>query len=141
MAIAQQYLASRYNKDGFNLFDYNIYAICSDGDLMEGVSSEAASLAGHLKLGNIIYLYDNNHISIEGDTNLAFDNEDVAKRFQAYGWHTQSIDDGNDVEAIAKAIDTAKNETSKTIINFSKNAYCLSAHRMLLIHRNLMAHL
>lgn len=112
MAIAQQYLASRYNKDGFNLFDYKIYAICSDGDLMEGVSAEAASMAGHLKLGNIIYLYDNNHISIEGDTSLAFD-EDVAKRFQAYGWHTQSIDDGNDVDAIAKAIENAKNETGK----------------------------
>lgn len=112
MAIAQQYLASRYNKDSFNLFDYKIYAICSDGDLMEGVSAEAASLAGHLKLGNIIYLYDNNHISIEGDTSLAFD-EDVAKRFEAYGWHTQSVDDGNDVDAIAKAIDNAKNETGK----------------------------
>jgi transketolase len=72
MAIAQQYLASRYNKEGFNLFDYKIYAICSDGDLMEGVSAESASLAGHLKLGNIIYLYDNNHISIEGDTAFGF---------------------------------------------------------------------
>src|ERR1700694_693817 len=71
-AIAQQWLASRYNKEGFNLFDYNIYAICSDGDLMEGVSAEAASIAGHLQLGNIIYLYDDNHISIEGDTKLAF---------------------------------------------------------------------
>ena len=112
MAIAQQYLAARYNKEGFDLFDYKIYAICSDGDLMEGVSAEAASLAGHLKLGNIIYLYDNNHISIEGDTALAF-NEDVAKRFEAYGWHTQSIDDGNDVEGIAAAIENAKNETDK----------------------------
>ncbi len=112
MAIAQQYLAARYNKEGFDLFDYKIYAICSDGDLMEGVSAEAASLAGHLKLGNIIYLYDNNHISIEGDTALAF-NEDVAKRFEAYGWHTQSIDDGNDLEGIAAAIENAKNETGK----------------------------
>ncbi len=112
MAIAQQYLASRYNKDGFNLFDYKIYAICSDGDLMEGVSAEAASLAGHLKLGNLIYLYDNNHISIEGDTALAF-NEDVAKRFEAYGWHTQSIDDGNDIKGITAAIENAKNETGK----------------------------
>ena len=112
MAIAQQYLASRYNKDGFNLFDYKIYAICSDGDLMEGVSAEAASIAGHLKLGNLIYLYDNNHISIEGDTSLAFD-EDVAKRFEAYGWHTQSVDDGNDIDGIAKAIENAKNETGK----------------------------
>jgi transketolase len=113
MAIAQQYLASRYNKDGFDIFDYKIYAVCSDGDLMEGVSAEAASLAGHLKLGNIIYLYDNNHISIEGDTALAFDNEDVAKRFEAYSWHTQSIDDGNDIEAIAAAIENAKNVTDK----------------------------
>jgi transketolase len=113
MAIAQQYLASRYNKEDFDIFDYKIYAVCSDGDLMEGVSAEAASLAGHLKLGNIIYLYDNNHISIEGDTALAFDNEDVAKRFEAYGWHTQSIDDGNDIEAIAGAIENAKNVTDK----------------------------
>lgn len=112
MAIAQQYLASRYNKDGFDLFNYNIYAICSDGDLMEGVTAEAASLAGHLKLGNLIYLYDNNHISIEGDTSLAFD-EDVAKRFDAYGWHTQKVDDGNDIDALTKAIDAAKNETGK----------------------------
>src|SRR6185436_12504513 len=74
MAIAQQYLTSRYNKEGFNLFDYKIYALCSDGDMMEGVTAEAASIAGHLQLGNIIYLYDNNHISIEGDTALAFDN-------------------------------------------------------------------
>lgn len=113
MAIAQQYLASRYNKEGFDLFDYNIYAICSDGDLMEGVSAEAASLAGHLKLGNIIYLYDNNHITIEGDTALAFANEDVAARFEAYGWHTQHIDDGNDVNAIAEAIENAKQVTDK----------------------------
>ncbi|MGN6213158.1 transketolase [Parafilimonas sp.] len=112
MAIAQKYLAARYNKEGFHLFDYNIYAICSDGDLMEGVSAEAASIAGHLKLGNIIYLYDNNHISIEGDTSLAFD-EDVAKRFEAYGWHTQSVADGNDVEGIAAAIEAAKKVTDK----------------------------
>lgn len=112
MAIAQKYLAARYNKEGFDLFDYNIYAICSDGDLMEGISAEAASIAGHLKLGNIIYLYDNNHISIEGDTSLAFD-EDVAKRFEAYGWHTQAVDDGNDVNGIAAAIEDAKKVTDK----------------------------
>src|SRR6201994_33108 len=88
MAIAQKHLAARYNKPGFDIFNYKIYVICSDGDLMEGVASEAASLAGHLELGNIIYLYDDNHISIEGDTNIAF-NEDVAKRFEAYGWHVQ----------------------------------------------------
>jgi transketolase len=116
-AIGQKYLAARYNKPGFDLFNYNIYAICSDGDLNEGVSSEAASLAGHLKLGNMIYLYDDNHISIEGDTALAF-TEDVAKRFEAYGWHVQIVSDGNDVEAISEAIKKAKAETSRpSIIN------------------------
>jgi transketolase len=116
-AIGQKYLASRYNKPGFDLFNYHIYAICSDGDLNEGVSAEAASLAGHLKLGNIIYLYDDNHISIEGDTALAF-TEDVAKRFEAYGWHVQIVKDGNDVNAIAAAIQKAKEETGRpSIIN------------------------
>jgi transketolase len=111
-AIAQKYLAARYNKPGFNLFDYKIYAICSDGDLMEGVASEAASLAGHLELGNIIYIYDDNHISIEGDTDITF-NEDVAKRFEAYGWHVQVVNDANDINALSNAINNAKVETSK----------------------------
>jgi len=111
-AIAQRHLAARYNRPGFPLFDYKIYAICSDGDLMEGVSSEAASLAGHLKLGNLIYLYDDNHISIEGDTALTF-NEDVARRFEAYGWHVQVLEDGNDVAAIAKAVKNAREETTR----------------------------
>jgi transketolase len=111
-AIAQKYLAARYNKPGFNLFDYKIYAICSDGDLMEGVASEAASLAGHLELGNMIYIYDDNHISIEGDTDITF-NEDVAKRFEAYGWHVQVVNDANDVHALSNAINNAKVETSK----------------------------
>ncbi|PQA54933.1 transketolase [Siphonobacter curvatus] len=111
-AIAQQHLAARYNKPGFDLFNYKIYAICSDGDMMEGVTSEAASLAGHLKLGNLIYLYDDNHISIEGNTNLAFD-EDVAKRFDAYGWHVQVVEDGNDIEAISTAVEKAKQETTR----------------------------
>jgi transketolase len=112
MAIAQQFLASRYNKPGFDIFDYKIYAICSDGDLMEGISAEAASVAGHLKLGNIIYLYDDNKITIEGHTSLTFD-EDVAERFQAYGWHVQSVADGNDTEAILSAIKEAKKETKR----------------------------
>ncbi len=111
-AIAQQYMAARYNKPDFPIFDYKIYAICSDGDIMEGVSAEAASMAGHLKLGNIIYLYDSNHITIEGDTDLAFD-EDVAKRFEAYGWHVQSVSDGNDLGAISDAIKSAQNETQR----------------------------
>lgn len=116
-AIGQKFLAARYNKPGFEIFNYNIYAICSDGDLNEGVSAEAASLAGHLKLGNIIYLYDDNHISIEGDTAIAF-TEDVAKRFEAYGWHVQIVKDGNDVDAIASAIENAKAETNRpSIIN------------------------
>lgn len=111
-AIAQKNLASRYNKPGFDLFDYKIYAICSDGDLMEGVTSEAASLAGHLELGNLIYLYDDNHISIEGSTDIAF-NEDVAARFKAYNWHVQVVEDGNDITAIINAVRNAKAETQK----------------------------
>jgi len=106
MAIAQKYLAARYNKTDFPVVDYHIHGIVSDGDLMEGVSSEAASLAGHLKLGNIIYLYDDNHISIDGSTELSF-TEDVAKRFEAYGWHVQTVSDGNDLDAIDSAIKTA----------------------------------
>ena len=112
MGIAQQYLAHRYNKPDFKIFDYSIYAICSDGDIMEGVASEAASLAGHLKLGHLIYLYDDNSITIEGGTNLAF-SEDVTQRFQGYGWHVQSVDDGNDVEAITTAIENAKKEKDR----------------------------
>jgi transketolase len=111
-AIAQRHLAARYNKPGYDLFDYKIYAICSDGDLMEGVASEAASIAGHLELGNIIYLYDDNHISIEGDTDIAF-TEDVGKRFEAYGWHVQTVLDGNDIEGITNAIRNAKSELQK----------------------------
>ena len=111
-AIAQKHLAARYNKPGFDLFDYKIYAICSDGDLMEGVASEAASIAGHLELGNIIYLYDDNHISIEGDTDITF-TEDVGKRFEAYGWHVQTVTDGNDIEGITNAIRNAKSEVQK----------------------------
>jgi len=110
MAIAQQYLAARYNKPGFQSFRLQNLFHCSDGDMMEGVTSEAASIAGHLQLGNIIYLYDDNHISIEGDTALTFD-EDVLKRFEAYGWHVQAVDDGNDVKAITEAIQNAKEET------------------------------
>ena len=112
MAIAQQYMGARYNQPDFNIFDYHIYAICSDGDLMEGVTSEAASLAGHLGLGNMIYFYDSNHITIEGDTDLAF-NEDVSKRFEAYGWHVQNLPDINDLEAISAAVRNAKEETDR----------------------------
>src|SRR4051812_28680228 len=111
-AIGQKHLAARYNKPGFNLFDYHVYAICSDGDMMEGVTSEAASLAGHLELGNIIYLYDDNKISIEGSTDIAF-NEDVDARFRSYGWHVQSVADANDIKGLQQALVNAKAETQK----------------------------
>ncbi|MBK6537901.1 MAG: transketolase [Ignavibacteria bacterium] len=111
-AIAQKYLSARYNRPGFDIFDYNIYAICSDGDLMEGISSEAASVAGHLKLGNLIYLYDDNHISIEGNTEIAF-TENVKMRFESFGWHVIEVKDGNDVEEISNAIKIAINEKEK----------------------------
>ncbi len=112
MGIAQKWLAERYNKPGFNLFDYHIYVICSDGDIMEGITAEAASVAGNLQLGNLIYIYDDNHITIEGNTAITF-NEDVAARFLAYGWHVQVLPDGNDVVAIEQALKKAKEETTK----------------------------
>ncbi len=112
MGIAQKYLAAHYNKPGFPILDYHIYVICSDGDMMEGVTSEAASMAGHLELGNLIYLYDDNHISIEGSTDLTF-NEDVGKRFEAYGWHVQTVNDGNNMDEIEVAIRNAKSENQK----------------------------
>ena len=110
MAIAERFLAARFNRPGCEIVHHYTYAIVSDGDLMEGVASEAASLAGHLKLGKLIYLYDNNSITLAGETRLTF-TEDVCKRFEAYGWHVQVIDDGNDVEAISKAITAARDET------------------------------
>ncbi|HEX9444288.1 MAG TPA: transketolase [Candidatus Binatia bacterium] len=109
MAIAEAYLAARYNRPGFDVVDHYTYAIVSDGDLMEGVAAEAASLAGHLKLGKLIYLYDDNHISLAASTDLTF-SEDVAKRFDAYRWHTQTVDDGNDIGAIERAVAAAKSE-------------------------------
>jgi transketolase len=111
MAIAARYLAALLNTPELPLFDNYIYAIVSDGDLMEGVASEAASLAGHLRLGNLIYLYDNNHITIEGNTSLAF-TEDVSKRFEAYGWHVQEIS-GYDLDAVEKAIRRAQTTSGR----------------------------
>ncbi len=115
MAIAQAHLAALFNKPGHELIQSYIYAIVTDGDLMEGVASEAASLAGHLQLGRLIYLYDDNHISIDGSTDLAF-TEDRAKRFEAYGWHVQKVDDGNNVEAIDRAVQEAKRDPRPSII-------------------------
>jgi transketolase len=103
MAIAQKWLANRYNKPGFAIFDYDIYVVCGDGCLMEGVGAEAASLAGHLGLDNLCWVYDNNHITIEGDTSLAF-TEDVATRFLAYGWNVLRVGDANDLERIQHAL-------------------------------------
>jgi len=105
MAIAQKWLATRYNRPGFEIFDYNIYAVCGDGCLMEGVASEAASLAGHLGLDNLCWIWDNNHITIEGNTRLAF-TEDVAARFLAYGWNVLRVGDANDIERIEGALNT-----------------------------------
>src|SRR5258708_30661722 len=96
MAIAGKWLGANFNRPGFELFDYNVWVFCGDGDLMEGVSSEAASLAGHLKLSNLRWLYDNNHITIEGKTDLAF-SEDVAGRFKSYGWDVIHVPDANDL--------------------------------------------
>jgi len=115
MAIAASHLAAIFNKPGHELIQSYIYGIVTDGDLMEGVSSEAASLAGHLQLGRIIYLYDDNHISIDGSTELAF-TEDRAARFEAYGWHVQVLSDGNDVDIIDQAIRAAKNDPRPSLI-------------------------
>jgi transketolase len=112
MAIAEAHLAARFNRPGHEIVNHWTYAIASDGDLMEGISHEAASLAGHLKLGKLIYLYDDNHITIEGSTALAF-SEDVAQRFLGYGWQVQRVADGNDIAALDKAIVAARAETAR----------------------------
>lgn len=112
MALAERHLSSCFNRPGFPLIDHYTYAIVSDGDLMEGVSAEAASLAGTLGLGKLIYLYDNNHISLEGGTDLVF-TESVQHRFEAYGWHVLSVANGNDIDAIEQAINSARSELSR----------------------------
>jgi transketolase len=124
MAMGAAHLTAKFNREGFPLVDGYVYAIVSDGDLMEGVAAEAASLAGHLKLGKLIYLYDDNRVTIEGFTSLAY-SDDVPKRFDAYGWHTSTVEDGNDLEAIEKAVRDAQGVTDKpslisvkTIIGF-----------------------
>lgn len=112
MAIAERWLAAHYNRPGFKIFDHDVYVLCGDGDMMEGVSSEAASVAGHLKLSNLCWIYDSNTISIEGHTDLAF-TEDVALRFSAYGWATHIVEDANDTAALAKAIEAFKAEQNR----------------------------
>ncbi len=115
MAIAEAHLAAEFNRDDYKVVNHYTYVIASDGDLMEGLSSEAASLAGHLQLGKLIVLYDDNNISIDGSTDLTF-TEDVAKRFEAFHWHVQQVEDGNDVDAIDKAIQEAKEDSRPSII-------------------------
>jgi transketolase len=112
MAIGQKWLASRYNRPGFDIFDYHIYAVCGDGCMMEGVGSEAASLAGHLGLDNLCWVYDNNHITIEGNTRITF-TEDIAARFLGYGWNVLRVGDANDVERIESALETFQKTTGR----------------------------
>ncbi len=112
MAIAERWMASYFNRPGFEMFNYDVYALCGDGDMMEGVSNEAASLAGHLKLANLCWIYDNNHITIEGHTELAF-SDDVATRFIGYGWNVTRVGDANDLEMLGRALATFKNTTDR----------------------------
>src|SRR5256885_1697333 len=106
MAIAQRWLAAHFNRPGHEIVDYRVFAICGDGDLMEGLSQEAASLAGHLALSNLLWIYDNNRITIEGNTALAF-SDDVAERFMSYHWNVQRVGDANDLELLDNAIKNA----------------------------------
>jgi len=112
MAMAERMLASRFNTAGHRVVDHRIWGICSDGDLMEGISHEAASLVGHLRLGGLNFIYDDNHITIDGRTDISF-SEDVAKRFESYGWHTLRVEDGTDLEAIDSALSSCAAETSR----------------------------
>jgi len=112
MAIAERWLAQHFNRPGFDIFNYSIWTICGDGDLMEGISSEAGSVAGHLKLSNLCWIYDNNHITIEGKTDLAF-SEDVAARFKSYGWDVTHVHDANDLTALADAMRHAQSITDR----------------------------
>src|SRR5947209_1216728 len=116
LAMADRWLAAHYNQPGYELFNYNVYALCGDGDMMEGLSGEAASLAGHLKLSNLCWIYDNNHITIEGHTALAF-TEDVATRYLGYGWNVIRIGDANDLEMLTGALQTfQKTDDRPTLI-------------------------
>jgi transketolase len=130
MAIARKWLANRYNKPGFDIFDYNIYAICGDGCLMEGVSSEAASLAGHLQLDDLCWIYDNNHITIEGKTKITF-TEDVAARFLAYRWNVLRVGDANDIRRIEDALAIfRKTEGRPTLIILDSHIGYGSPHKV-----------
>ncbi|MDR2761317.1 MAG: transketolase [Planctomycetaceae bacterium] len=129
MAIASQWLAAKYNKPDFNLFNSNIYAICGDGDMMEGISSEAASLAGHLKLNNLCWFYDDNGITIEGNTSLAF-SENVAKRFEAYNWNVIKVDDINDLPQLRSAINSFKKTKDKPTLIIVKSQIAFGSPKL-----------
>src|SRR5271169_6823434 len=130
MAIAEAWLANRYNRPGFDIFDYNIYAICGDGCLMEGVSSEAASLAGHFQLDDLCWIYDNNHITIEGNTKITF-TEDVAARFLAYRWNVLRVGDANDIRRIEDALAIfRKTEGRPTLIILDSHIGYGSPHKV-----------
>ncbi|HZC18271.1 MAG TPA: transketolase, partial [Rubrobacteraceae bacterium] len=113
MALAERFLAGRYNRIGHEIMDHHVYAICSDGDLMEGVASEAASIAGQNALGKLVYVYDDNRITIDGTTAVSFDTEDKGKRFTAYGWHVQHVEDAEDLEALEEALANAREEEER----------------------------
>ena len=113
MAIAARFLAGRYNRIGHEIVDHHVYAICSDGDLMEGVASEAASIAGQLSLGKLVYVYDDNRITIDGPTAVSFDAEDKGKRFESYGWHVQRMEDAEDLEGLEEALSNARYEEER----------------------------
>ncbi|MGH2448767.1 MAG: transketolase, partial [Chloroflexota bacterium] len=116
LAIAEAYLGARFNRPGFDIVDHYVYGIVSDGDLEEGISAEAASLAGHLRLGKLIYLYDHNLVQLSGPTRVTF-TEDTPARFRAYGWHTDEVEDGTDVDAIAQAIERAQKTPQPSLIS------------------------
>ncbi|MDP8926734.1 MAG: thiamine pyrophosphate-dependent enzyme, partial [Actinomycetota bacterium] len=113
MAIAERFLAEHYNRIGREIVNHHVYAICSDGDLMEGVAAETASIAGHLALGKLLYVYDDNRITIDGTTAVSFDSEDKAKRFEAYGWHVQNVADAEDLDALEEALTNARDEEER----------------------------
>ena len=129
MAIAGKWLAAHFNQPGFEIFDYNVYALCGDGDMMEGVGSEAASLAGHLKLSNLCWIYDDNHVTLDGLANVSF-TEDVGKRFEGYGWNVTHVTDANDLEMLAKAYNGfLKTKDRPTLIRVNSHIGYGSPHK------------
>ena len=129
MSIAELWLAGRYNKPNFPLFDYNVYSVCGDGDMMEGITAEAASIAGHLKLSNLCWVYDDNKITIEGDTSIAF-TENVKERFLAYGWNVQNVDDVNDLPTLRTAFDNFLKTTDRPTLIIVKSKIAFGAPHM-----------